>query len=61
MGTGMVIVMVVMMGVMYFLHKDMMSHGSHGDHGAKTEESKTAPSKTDEGSKNQPEDHKHTH
>lgn len=68
MGTGMVIVIVVMMGFMYFMHKDMMSHGKHE---MKTEESKTvpnkkdeskvAPNKTDEGNKNNQEEHKHTH
>ena len=41
----MVPVMVVMMGFMFFMHKDMMSHG---DHGAKKEESKPASDKADE-------------
>lgn len=42
MGTGMVIVM----GVMFFMHKDMMM--SHDKHEMKSEESKTAKGKPDE-------------
>jgi|JI10StandDraft_1071094.scaffolds.fasta_scaffold1061076_3 hypothetical protein len=57
---GMIVVMLVCGGFMLYMHKDGMMM-SHDKHEMKTEESKTVPNKTDEGNKNHPEDHKHTH
>lgn len=67
METAMVVLMVLMMGHMYFMQKDMNNMHkkietiSQEKHNMKTDESKSSPSKTGEGNENHPQEHKHTH
>ncbi len=59
--------MVVLMGHMYFMQKDMNNMHkkietiSQEKHNMKTDESKVSPGKTDEGNENHPKENKHTH
>lgn len=62
MTTGMAIIAIVMMGFMFFMHKDMMT--SHNKHGEQKEESKISPNKTHDGQNEKKDDEnleKHIH